>query len=230
DETERLILVGALDGFDRTRPEMLWRLRLLTGAARDPAAGLRAGLDADALAACRSTPAARERESAGGWSRSSLGPIVSGAHKLAPGEEALLFPAPPTPAVALPSVPELSLAQRGKLELELLGLTVCAHPTALFPRADARRAALPCGELARPRDQRVELVGWLAASRPVRTADGEWMRFLTLEDESGIAEVVVFPALYRRDGHRLLGHGPFRVTGRVEDHMGACTLQAERLE
>jgi len=229
DEAERLILVGALDGFDRTRPEMLWRLRLLTGAARDTAAGLRAGLDPDALAACRATPAARERSSADGWSRSSLGPLVGGTQRLAPGEEAPLFPAPPLPSVALPSVPEFPLARRGRLELELLGLTVCAHPTALFPRADAARPALACAELARQRDARVELVGWLAASRPVRTREGEWMRFLTLEDASGIAEVVVFPDVYRRDGHRLVGHGPFRITGRVEEHLGACTLRAERL-
>jgi len=229
DEAERLILVGALDGFDRTRPEMLWRLRLLTGPARAASAGLRAGLDPEALAACHTTPAARERASADGWSRSSLGPIVSGARRLAPGESASLFPTAPAPAVALPSVPEFSLLQRGRLELELLGLTVCAHPTALFPRADAERPAIHCGELARHSNTRVELVGWLAASRPVRTQDGEWMRFLTLEDTSGIAEVVVFPDVYRRDGQRLVGRGPFRVTGRVEEHLGACTLRAERL-
>jgi DNA polymerase III alpha subunit len=75
----------------------------------------------------------------------------------------------------------------------------------------------------------VQLVGWLAASRPVRTSGGSWMRFLTLEDESGIAEVVVFPPVYARDGHRLIGRGPFRISGCVEDHLGACTLRAERI-
>jgi DNA polymerase III alpha subunit len=121
--------------------------------------------------------------------------------------------------------------RRGRLELELLGLTVSAHPTALFPYAarDEREAVLPCSELARHRDERVTLVGWLAASRPVRTSAGSWMRFLTLEDESGIAEVVVFPGVYTRDGHRLIGRGPFRIRGRVEDHLGACTLHAERI-
>jgi DNA polymerase III alpha subunit len=147
------------------------------------------------------------------------------------GAETPLFPAPPPSAVALPALSEFDLARRGRLELELLGLTVCAHPTALFPcmARDEREAVLPCGELARHRDERVTLVGWLAASRPVRTSAGSWMRFLTLEDESGIAEVVVFPPVYARDGHRLLGRGPFRVRGRVEDHLGACTLRAERI-
>ena len=41
--------------------------------------------------------------------------------------------------------------------------------------------------------------------------------------------VVVFPPVYARDGHRLIGRGPFRIRGRVEDHLGACTLHAERI-
>ncbi|NOT32250.1 MAG: hypothetical protein HOP15_17530, partial [Planctomycetes bacterium] len=138
----------------------------------------------------------------------------------------------PTPALALPALPELDPVRRGRLELELLGLTVSAHPTALFPCAahDERGVSLACAELARRRGERVYLVGWLAASRPVRTSGGRWMRFLTLEDESGIAEVVVFPPVYARDGHRLVGRGPFRIRGRVEEHMGACALHAERIE
>ncbi|MSR62208.1 MAG: DNA polymerase III subunit alpha [Planctomycetes bacterium] len=223
DECERLILCGAFDAFDRTRPEMLLRLHLLSAPARKPPPGL----DAALLAACRTTPAARERES--GWSHSS---VALDARRLAPGESTPLFPAPPGAALALPALPELDLVRRGRLELELLGLSVCAHPTVLFPCASARdaRPPLACAELARHRDQRVELVGWLAASRPVRTSAGGWMRFLTLEDESGIAEVVVFPPLYARDGHRLVGRGPFRIRGRVEEHLGACTLHAERIE
>ena len=55
------------------------------------------------------------------------------------------------------------------------------------------------------------------------------MRFLTLEDESGIAEVVLFPSVYARAGHRLVGRGPFRISGRVEDLLGAGTLHAERI-
>ena len=55
------------------------------------------------------------------------------------------------------------------------------------------------------------------------------MRFLTLEDESGLAEVILFPDVYRRDGHRLAEHGVVCVTGVVEDQMGACNLRAERI-
>ena len=71
--------------------------------------------------------------------------------------------------------------------------------------------------------------GWLAASRRVRTADERWMRFLTLEDTTGLAEVVVFPDVYERDGHRLTTRGPYLVSGRAEDQLGSVTLHAERI-
>jgi DNA polymerase III alpha subunit len=228
DETERLILSGAFDAFDRTRPEMLWRLHLLTAPERRPPRG-GTPLDRGQIEACRTSPATREREN--GWSRPALG--LAGL-RLAPGETAPLFPPLPTPALALPPLPEMERAKRGRLELELLGLTVCAHPTELFPCAGDARAgrdrAVPCADVPRHEGARIEIRGWLAASRPVRTAEGRWMRFLTLEDTSGLAEVVLFPPVYSRDGHRLVGRGPFRIRGRVENQMGACTLHADRIE
>jgi len=55
------------------------------------------------------------------------------------------------------------------------------------------------------------------------------MRFLTLEDPSGLAEVVLFSDAYERDGHRLTNRGPFLISGRVDNQLGACTLHAERI-
>jgi len=242
DETEHLIQCGAFDAFDRTRPEMLWRLHLLNGPARRPPRNVTqaAALDANLLAACRATPEERERESArgstGGWSQPGLG---VGGLSLAPGESATLCPAPKTPALALPSLPELDATTRGRLELELLGVTVSSHPTELFPcdadarvlRAGSRRVppVISCDTLAAHRGSRVSLRGWLAASRRVRTADDRWMRFLTLEDPSGLAEVVLFSDAYEHHGHRLVNRGPFLISGQVEEQLGACTLHAERI-
>jgi DNA polymerase III alpha subunit len=176
----------------------------------------------------RARPRARE-----GWS--SHAGLGLGALELAPGEAVSLFPAPATPALALPRLPDPDEPTRARLELELLGLTVRTHPVRLFPCAnvpdgDARAGTTPCAEVRRRAGERVALLGWLAASRRVATSDGRWMRFLTLEDESGIAEVVLFPDVYERDGHRLAsGRGPYRVTGTVEDSLGACALFAERI-
>jgi len=239
DEAERLIQCGAFDAFDRTRPEMLWRLHLLTAPARRPPAAApgQAGLDRAQLDACRAGPDERARASARaareasqGWSRGSLG---LGRLELGPLESAPLFPEPPTPALALPALPDPDAATRGRLELELLGLGITAHPCELFPCAvetpGRPPATVPCGELARHRGRRVSVRGWVAISRRVHGADGRWMRFVTLEDESGLAEAVLFADVYRRDGHRLVHRGPFLVSGVVEDQLGACTLHAERI-
>jgi DNA polymerase III alpha subunit len=124
------------------------------------------------------------------------------------------------------------------IEHSILGFAIRAHPTVLFPcagearRIEAKKKAPPrktCAQIADFVHGRISLCGWLSASRRTRTSRGEWMRFLTLEDESGIAEVVVFPDVYARDGHLLVDQGPFLISGLAEDQLGAVTLHAERI-
>ncbi len=236
DEAEHLIQCGAFDAFDHTRPELSWRLHLLRAPERGVPRDVRAagGLDRGRIDACRSTPGARTAEAivrarhAGGWRGAGIG---LGAAELAPGECASLFPAPETPALVLPRLPDVDARRRAQIEFELLGITVALHPTELFP-CEAQAAGvvrIACAELDRHAGRRVALVGWLDASRRVRTADGRWMRFLTLEDTTGIAEAVLFPDVYARDGHRLVSRGPFCISGTVLDQMGACTLHVERI-
>jgi len=260
DEARHLIQCGTLDGFDRTRPELLWRLHLLrTPQKRSPRDG---SLDAAQLAACQlgGTPqdAVRSaRAQTGGWAQRGLG--LSQA-KLAPGESASLFPEPETPGLVLPGLPDTDPVTRGRDEFELLGLTVRSHPMNYFPclgdgriRARFGRAPGPthgrfhssererteadvrpvnpiaCADLARFRGGRVTLHGWPAATRRGRTSGGHLMRFLTLEDESGLAEAVLFPEAYAREGQRMSTKEPLCVTGIVQDQMGACTLHVERI-
>jgi DNA polymerase III alpha subunit len=263
DETEHLIQCGALDSFDRTRPELLWRLHLLRSDRRRVPGELQRGgdegLDIAQLDACRSTPGQRAQEnveSARACSVGWRGGIGLGQAKLRPGESASLFPAPPTPALVLPGLPDLSSRERGALEYELMGLTVHAHPTEIFPAPSDRRIQLAfpnlrtdelgghpqphagqggpinpcrCAELCDFQGGRVTLRGWLVASRRVVTSDGKWMRFLTLEDPSGLAEAVLFPEVYQRDGYRLTEFGVLCVTGVVQDQLGSCTLEAQHI-
>jgi len=255
DEAEHLIQCGALDGFDRTRPELLWRLHLLrTPTRRVPrefGKGGQEGLDPAQLAACRATPGsdaeerlASARAGAQGW----RGGIGLGRAELAPGTTASLFPTPENTALVLPGLPDLSRRERGALEYELMGLTVAEHPTHIFPTpADerlrdrsARRSlaaggprgplnACRCDSIRDFQGGRITLRGWLVASRRVRTSDDKWMRFLTLEDESGLAEAVLFPEPYQRDGFRLTEFGVLCLTGVVKNHLGACTVEVERI-
>jgi len=254
DEAEHLIQAGAFDSFDRTRPELAWRLHLLrTPERRVPTDA--ALINRSQLAACRATLQSREQEAVrraqqgtGGWGDSSRGLGLGGA-KLERGKSASLFPEPETPALVLPGLPDLDETTRGQIELGLLGLTITRHPVELYPcpgeasfltsleqkRSRGARSNEPlpqrigCGRLDDFAGQTVALVGWLAATRRVRTSNGKWMRFLTLEDPTGIAEVVLFPEIYASFGHKLVSKGPFCISGLTEDQMGACTLHADRI-
>jgi DNA-directed DNA polymerase III PolC len=254
DEAETLVRVGAFDAFDRTRPELLWRLHLLlepqARAPRD------ARLDGRALAACRDGRSARSGLE--GWSGRGLG---VDAASLRPGETASLFAPPPPEAVVLPGLPGPDARERGQEEFRLLGLTLASHPVDLFPCPGEQRAReqlgrgpgqargdfhsrsegapqeqgvrpvnpCPCAGLSERVGARVTLRGWPAATRRARTERGELMRFLTLEDPSGLAEVILFPDVYRRDGHLLDLDAVVLVTGVVEEQLGACALRVERL-
>jgi DNA polymerase III alpha subunit len=55
------------------------------------------------------------------------------------------------------------------------------------------------------------------------------MMFLTLEDETDIYDVVLFPRVYQRYGGRLGDRGPYVVTGRVEDDPRPSSVMAERI-
>ena len=244
-EVDALIQCGALDAFDRTRPELLWRLHLLHTPQRRAAP--KSGLDLQQLQACQRTPADHPREAldvarthTSGWSGRGLGVEHSALPR---GQSALLFPTPPAEALVLPGLPDESALARARTEFDLLGLSLRAHPVRLFPcPADERLRThvshghrgprpvnpVPCAQLSQWHGGRVTLRGWPAATRSLRTRTGHLMQFLTLEDESGLAEVVLFPKVHRRDSHRLSEQGVLCVTGVVENHLGAYTLQAER--
>ena len=87
----------------------------------------------------------------------------------------------------------------------------------------------PCGEIAAFAGHSVTVRGWLAASRRHRGHDGRWMRFLTLEDESGLCEAALFADAYDRWAASLVSPGPYLVTGTAQDQMGAVTLHVTQV-
>lgn len=66
--------------------------------------------------------------------------------------------------------------------------------------------------------------------KPVRTARGSAMSFVSMEDETDAFEVTLFPPAYAR-ARRLLAWsaGPYLVTGRVESDFGHFSLVGEEV-
>ncbi len=56
------------------------------------------------------------------------------------------------------------------------------------------------------------------------------MQFVTLEDETGVFEVTLFPNIYSRVRRLLSDGGPYLVEGRVEEQYDSLSVNAWRFE
>jgi DNA-directed DNA polymerase III PolC len=110
------------------------------------------------------------------------------------------------------SVPQYTLEQKLKYEREILEVCVSGHPLDFLPRNGEAWS----DELPRLRGKRVTLCGWVVTYRHVGTKNYRNMMFVTLEDQRGVYEVVLFPDAYDRYGGLVFETRTMRVTGRVE--------------
>jgi DNA-directed DNA polymerase III PolC len=113
---------------------------------------------------------------------------------------------------------------------ELLGISLEAHPLELLVDKITAARAISTLDAAERIGQRVTVAGVRQTSHRSRTAKGEPMLFLTLEDLSGMLEVVFFPNAYRQAKEIVSSSQPFLVTGTMEmdASKGEPLLRAER--
>jgi error-prone DNA polymerase len=109
------------------------------------------------------------------------------------------------------------------------GLTVGRHPMH-FRRNDLRtRGVLSADELKRCRDgEYVRAAGCVIARQRPGTAMG--FIFLSMEDETGIANVIVTPDLYERERMTVMRTKFLLVEGVLQNQDGVVHVKAKRLE
>ena len=107
---------------------------------------------------------------------------------------------------------DYSREQRLAYEQEILELCVSGHPLDFLER----NSEVWSTELEAHRGRRVQLLGWLITFRHVGTKDYRNMMFVTLEDQRGVFEAVLFPEVHARYGGLVFETRTLRVTGRVE--------------
>jgi len=115
-------------------------------------------------------------------------------------------------ALAEMQTPEYTLEQKLRYEREILEVCVSGHPLDFLPRNGEAWS----DELPGLRGKRVTLCGWVVTYRHVGTKNYRNMMFVTLEDQRGVYEVVLFPDAYDRYGGLVFETRLMRVTGRVE--------------
>ena len=110
----------------------------------------------------------------------------------------------------------------------MTGLSLRSHPVALL-RQDLRgQGIIPCADLARTRDGRRVTVSGLVLVRQ-RPGSANGVLFLTLEDETGVANIVVWKKLFEQRRRIILGASMLAVKGRVQIEGEVIHLIAEQL-
>ncbi len=109
------------------------------------------------------------------------------------------------------------------------GLTLRRHPLALLRPMLARRGLLSRDQLhALPNGRRVKACGIVTLRQQPQTANGTI--FVSLEDETGAVQVIVWKRLRDRQRRELLGSRLLAVSGIWQREGAVCNLIAGHLE
>jgi DNA-directed DNA polymerase III PolC len=126
-------------------------------------------------------------------------------------------------------VEDWTLQQKVDAQLEILGASLEAHPLELV--LDKISGAISSIDAVGKIGRRVTVAGVRQTSRRSRTAKGDMMLFLTIEDLQGILDVILFPDVYRIAKSFLDSNPPLLITGVMEmdKERGEPYLRAEKV-
>ncbi|MET0688679.1 MAG: OB-fold nucleic acid binding domain-containing protein, partial [Methyloceanibacter sp.] len=130
------------------------------------------------------------------------------------------------PQVTLPIMP---LSEHVVNDYRTLRLSLKAHPMSFLRAPIASEGILSCADLKRTRDGTRVSVGGVVLVRQ-RPGSAAGVVFMTIEDETGIANSVIWPKVLERMRKVVMGARLVVVHGRVQRHEDIIHVVAERLE
>jgi error-prone DNA polymerase len=136
------------------------------------------------------------------------------------GDDTLcLAPAPTRPPEDRSHVSGWSAARRISAELELIGLSLTEHPLALAQGDLLARGVSFARDLANLPDRaKVRVVGVRERAQTPRTRSGKRTCFLTLEDATGLLDVVVFEDALMKAGETIVKHRAYLIDGTLQNN------------
>jgi error-prone DNA polymerase len=150
-------------------------------------------------------------------------PAIDSAARASEGEDARA----PAQSGRSPLKP-MSLEDRIIADYDGTGLTIGPHPMALRRQELALRGVLRAVDLPNGRHgRRVRVAGAVITRQRPGTAKG--FVFLTLEDETGIANIIVRPDVFAEQRRAVVGEPYLIVEGTLQIQQGVTSVKAERL-
>ncbi len=114
-----------------------------------------------------------------------------------------------------------------RLERSTFGYSVTNHPCDFLTRCP--KTEISSSDFSKHVGKRVTVLGAIAATKRVTTKRGESMLMLNLSDHSGMMDTVVWPEQYHKYYTELSTAEALRVTGKVAESFGVCTLEAQEI-
>jgi error-prone DNA polymerase len=126
-------------------------------------------------------------------------------------------------------LPTMTPVERVVADYQGTGLTVGPHPMSFRRRELAMRGVLRATDLPRGQHgRRVRVAGAVITRQRPGTAKG--FVFLTLEDETGIANIIIRPPLFAEQKRAILDQPFLLVEGRLQIQEGVTAVKAERCQ
>jgi error-prone DNA polymerase len=108
------------------------------------------------------------------------------------------------------------------------GLSLRAHPVSFLREEFQARKIVSCkGAMLAPDNKWLETAGIVLVRQKPGSAKG--VMFITIEDETGVANLVIWPSLYEKQRRIILSAGMMAVYGRVQREGEVVHLIAHRL-
>jgi error-prone DNA polymerase len=220
-DAERLIAARPPAGYPD--PQALWQCSGLGRAALERLA------EADAF---RSMGLERRRAL---WALKALGnpplPLFAAANE--EGESSpprkIEFTQSASEIRAAAQLPQMPLGEHVVEDYASLGLSLKCHPLAFLRAEFADEGLVTATDLAHlPVDRRLSIAGVVLIRQRPGSANG--VVFVTIEDETGIANLIVWPAILERFRRAALGAILLRCTGKLQREQTVIHVVAERLD
>src|SRR6185369_14527158 len=163
------------------------------------------------------------------WAAKALGRVGDSNDDLplfAPGIAAQARIVSQEPDVHLPPMP---VGEEVINDYRFLHLSLRAHPSQ-FLRADLDARSIKQNETLRrtASGMRTRISGLVTCRQRPGSANG--VVFMTIEDESAVANVIVWPKMFERVRPVVLGARYVEVSGRVQEESGVIHVVADKLE
>ena len=123
----------------------------------------------------------------------------------------------------------IGLEDKLLFEKTVLGLYLSNHPVSSYQKLFRHFGCLSIEEVTSKKEAKVLLGVYISAVKPIRTKKGEVMAFLTVSDEEGDLDAVVFPNGYRNFVTTIQTGAIVMIQGLLEDRDGKPQVNVQQM-